>query len=265
MEIGTGTRAWVTGASRGIGEALARSLAGRGATVGLAARTDEELRRLADSLPGDHFATPCDVGDADSVERALERFIQDAGGLELVVANAGVANYGPFREMDRATIDRMTRINWLGTAYTVQAALPHLLDRAHGHVVIVSSGAGHRSFPWAAVYGATKAAQRMFGEALRHELSGTGVSVTIVFPGEIATALHDHEKESMPDWYRGGPNAASADELADKVIAAVEADQRHVYHPPLVRLLGAVHGLSPQLSDRVLRTLRGGTAAPRVD
>jgi short-subunit dehydrogenase len=265
VKIGSGTRAWVTGASRGIGESLARALAERGATVGLAARSEDELRTLANSLPGDHHVTPCDVGDASSLEQALKRFMDEAGGLELVVANAGIANYGPFREMELETVERMTRINWLGTVYTVHAALPHLLDRARGHIVIVSSGAGHRSFPWAAVYGATKAAQRMFGEALRHELSGTGVSVTIVFPGEIATALHDHEKASMPDWYRGGPNAASPGELAGKVIAAVEADQRHVYHPPLVRLLGAAHGLSPQLADRMLRAMRGGTAAPRLD
>jgi short-subunit dehydrogenase len=265
VEIGSGTRAWVTGASRGIGEALARALAQRGARVGLAARSEDELRTLADGLPGDPVVTPCDVGDASSVERALGRFREEAGGLELVVANAGVASYGPFREMDLETVERMTRINWLGTVYTVHAALPNLLERGNGHIVIVSSGAGHRSFPSAAVYGATKAAQRMFGEALRHELGGTGVSVTIVFPGEIATSLHDHEKETMPDWYRGGPDAASADEVARKVIEGVEADRRHVYHPPLVRLLGATHGLSPQLSDRLLRALRGGSAAPRRD
>ena len=156
-------------------------------------------------------------------------------------------------------------MNWLGTVYLVGAALPHLLDRAHGHVVVVSSGAGHRSFPGAAGYGATKAAQRMFGEALRHELSGTGVSLTMVYPGEVATDLHAHEKDRMPDWYRGGPRAASADALAAKVLSAVERDARAVHFPPLVRVLGAVHGLSPRLSDRVLRALRGATAAPRRD
>ena len=104
----------------------------------------------------------------------------------------------------------MSEVNWHGTLRTVHFGLPHLLDRANGHVVVVSSGAALRSFPWAAVYGGTKAAQRMFAEALRHELSGTGVSLTTVYPGEIATHLHDHEKDRMPDWYRGGPSAASA-------------------------------------------------------
>jgi NADP-dependent 3-hydroxy acid dehydrogenase YdfG len=265
MDVGSGTRALVTGASRGIGRAIAETLAARGTTVGLAARSADELEALAEALPGEHMVLRCDVGDSESVASAVERFISEAGGLDLVVANAGIAKYGPFREMDQETVERMTQINWLGTVYTVHAALPHLLDRAHGHIAIVSSGAGHRSFPQAAVYGATKAAQRMFGEALRHELGGTGVSLTMVYPGEIATALHDHEKETMPDWYRGGPQAAPAGALAQRVVTAIERDARAVYHPPIVRLLGAVHGLSPQLSDRLLRALRGASAAPRAD
>src|ERR687891_397598 len=128
--------------------------------------------------------------------------------------------------LDVERLEAMTRVNWLGTVYTVKAALGQLVDRASGHVVIVSSGAGLRAFPWAAGYGATKAAQRAFGEALRHELSGSGVSVTTVFPGEIATHLHDHEKDSMPDWYRGGSRAADAGRLATAVLRAAEEDRR---------------------------------------
>jgi hypothetical protein len=86
-----------------------------------------------------------------------------------------------------------------------------------------------------------------------------------VYPGEIATALHDHEKERMPAWYRGGPDALPASELAEKVLAGVEADARAVHHPPLVRLLGVLHNLSPRSSDALLRRLRGATAAPRRD
>ena len=265
MQIQPGTRALITGPSRGIGRALARELAGRGAVLGLAARSRPELESLAAELPGDHHVLVCDVGDRASVETAVSGFISRAGGLELVVANAGVAHYGPFHAQDVEKAEQMTRVNWLGTLYTVNAALPHLLSRAEGHLVIVSSGAGWRAFPWAAVYGATKAAQRAFGEALRHELSGTGVSLTTVFPGEIASSLHDHDKANMPDWYRGGPNAAPASALAAAVVRGVEADARSVFFPPLVRLLAGVHGLSPRVSDAVLRRLRGGTAAPRRD
>ncbi len=157
----------------------------------------------------------------------------------------------------------MSEVNWHGTLRTVHYGLPHLLESGRGHVVIVSSGAALRSFPSAAVYGGTKAAQRMFGEALRHELADTGVSLTVVYPGEIATSLHEHEKERMPDWYRGGPSAASADVLAAKMIAAVEKDARALYHPPIVRLLQVVHNASPRAGDALLRRLRGDSAAPR--
>jgi short-subunit dehydrogenase len=227
--------------------------------VGVLARTAE----VGDLGPR-AVALPADVGDRAQVEAAVERFIAEAGGLDLVVANAGIAHYGPFLGQDVELVEAMTRVNWLGTVYTVKAALGHLVDRAGGHIVIVSSGAGLRAFPWAAGYGATKAAQRGFAEALRHELSGSGVSVTTVYPGEIATHLHDHEKDSLPDWYRGGENAADPGRLAAAVLRAVERDRRAVSYPPVVRLLG-LNGLAPRLADAIVRRLRGGTAAPRRD
>ena len=269
MRIGSGTRALVTGASRGIGRALAELLAARGAAVGLAARSSAELEALADALPapaaGVHRVLTCDVADADSVRRAVDAFATESGGLDLLVANAGIAHHVPFARQPLAQAQAMTAVNWLGTLYTVHAALPHMTERGAGHVVIVSSGAALRAFPGAAVYGATKAAQRAFGEALRHELAGTGVSVTVVLPGEIATSLHDHEHETMPGWYRGGPGSIPAGRLAAKVIAAVEADARELYFPGAIRALGVLHGISPGLTDRLLRRLRGDSAALRRD
>ena len=259
MRIDPGTRVLLTGASRGIGESLARTLAERGAQIGLVARSEDELRELAGSLPGEgHEALPADVGDREAVEQAVARF----GRIDLLVANAGVAHYGPYAQLDADAEERMTRVNWMGTLHTVRAALPGMLERRHGHVVIVSSGAALRTFPQAAVYGATKAAQRGFSEALRHELDATGVSLTTVYPGEIRSHLHDHEKDAMPAWYRSS-DAADPDQLAAKVIEGVEADRRAVYFPPIVRLLRVMHGLSPRAGDLMLRTLRGRSAAPR--
>jgi short-subunit dehydrogenase len=265
MHVGAGTRALVTGASRGIGRALARVLAERGATVGLLARSGDELRALAATLGGTAVALEADVADAAPVRAAVDRFAAIAGGLDLVVANAGIAEYEPFAAQPLERALRMSAVNWHGTLHTVHAALPHLLAQGAGHVVVVSSGAGLRAFPGAAVYGGTKAAQRAFGEALRHELAGTGVSLTTVFPGEVATSLHDHERERMPPWYRGGARAAPPERLAQRVIEAVERDSRAVYFPPYLRLLGAVHGVSPRTADALLRRLRGETVAPRRD
>jgi short-subunit dehydrogenase len=263
MQVTAGTRALITGASRGIGRALATALAARGVTLGLAARSTESLDDLAAELPGIHHVLGCDVADATSTEAAIERFVYHAGGLDLLVANAGITHYGPVRDQPLEKALQMSHVNWHGTLHTVHFGLPHMLAAARGHIVIVSSGAGLRSFPQAAVYGATKAAQRMFGEALRHELAGTGVSLTLVYPGEIATSLHDHEKDHMPAWYRGGPSAAPASALAEKVVAAVEADERAVHYPPLVRALGVAHGVSAKAGDALLRRLRGDSAAPR--
>ena len=264
MEIGPGTRAFITGASRGIGASLALALAQRGATVGLAARSLDQLEAVSASLPGQHFEYECDVRSSESVKAAIDRFAEDAGGIELLVANAGITHYGPFRDEPLENALEMSEINWHGTLRTVHYGLPYMLDRARGQVVVISSGAALRSFPWAAVYGGTKAAQRLFAEALRHELSGTGVSLTTVYPGEIETTLHAHERHRMPDWYRGS-DAADPAHLAAKIIEAVEEDRRAVYFPPIVRLLQLFHNVSPRAGDALLRRLRGGTAAPRRD
>jgi len=262
MQVTAGTRALITGASRGIGRALAIALAARGATLGLAARSAEELGQLAATLPGRHYALQCDVADPASTREAIERFVQSTGGLDLLIANAGVAHYGNFAEQPLGEAVEMTDVNWRGTLHTIHFGLPRM---TRGHIVIVSSGAGLRAFPQAAVYGATKAAQRAFGEALRHELAGTGVSLTVVYPGEIATTLHDHEKDRMPTWYRGAHHAASPDALAARIIRAVEEDRRAVHYPPLVRALGIAHGINPKLADALLRRIRDRSAAPRAD
>lgn len=266
MQIAPGTRALLTGASRGIGAALAAELARRGAVVGLAARSAEELERLRATLPGEgHVALVCDVADRASVEAAVEAFRRATGGIDLLVANAGITHYEPFLQAPVEAAERMTQVNWLGTVYTLHAGLAPMVAQGSGHAVVVSSGAALRSFPGAAVYGATKAAQRGLAEALRHELHGTGVSLTTVYPGEIATSLHDHEKDRMPAWYRGGGDAMPASELATAILAAVEADARALHVPKVVRLLGILNNVAPRAGDAFLRRLRGASAAPRRD
>ena len=227
------------------------------------ARGEEDLRALADELDGDPVVLPADVTDRAAVEAAIAHFAEEAGPPQLLVANAGIARYAPFADQEIETAEAMVRVNVLGVLYTVNAALPLMLDRAEGHVVIVSSGAGLRAFPWAAVYGATKAADRAFAEALRHELSGTGVSVTTVFPGEVETDLHAGREERLPDW-RDSDGAIPAERVAEALVKAVESDERAVYVPGLIRVLG-VNGVAPRITDRLLATLRGYTAAPRRD
>ena len=252
-------RVLITGASRGVGRALAEAFAWRGATLGLVARTEADLHSLADELPGDeHKILIADVADRSQIEAAVAAF----GHADVVVANAGVARYRNFADIDLDEAERMTRINWLGTLYTLQPAVRAMVERGAGRVVIVSSGAGFRAFPQASIYGATKAAQRAFGDALRHELDGTGVGVTMVYPGELETHLHDHQRDELPAW-RQDKYAMPARPLAERIVDAVEKGQDDVFYPGSIKMLRRMHGLSPKLSDRLLRMLRGKAAAPR--
>ena len=267
MLIEPGTRAVVTGASRGVGRALCVALARRGARLGLLARGREALEELAAELPegrgGSHIVLAADIAKRGEVKRALDRFAKRAQGLDLLVANAGVLHYAPFADQDIDEAEQMVRVNVLGTLYTVKAALPHMLDGARGHIVILSSAAGLRSFPWGAVYGGSKAFDRGFGEALRHELSGTGVSLTTVYPGEFATTILDHQRDRLPDW-RANEAERPVGELVNAILRGIEDDARAVYAPGAVRVLG-LSGIAPRLTDRLLARVRGRTAAPRTD
>jgi short-subunit dehydrogenase len=267
MHLGPDTRALITGASRGIGRALAGELAQRGCGVGLLARNSGDLERLAAELTEGSGARaiplPADVGDRRQTGQAIAEFIDETGGIEVLIANAGVSWYGPFREMPIEEAERMTRVNWLGSVYSVAAALPAMLDQGRGTILIVSSAAGHRSFPHAAVYGATKFAQRGFLQALRHELHGAGILVTGVYPGEVQTHLHDDDRANgrMPDWYRP-QQALPPERVAAKIVRAIERDEPEVFVPPITRVLGVAHGISPRVANAMLRRIMGRSAAP---
>jgi short-subunit dehydrogenase len=249
----------VTGASRGLGRSLAEAFAWRGATLGLVARTETELHSLVDELPeAGHKILIADVSDRRQMNAAIEAF----GDIDVVVANAGIARYLKFAELPLDDAERMTNVNWLGTLYTVQPALARMIERGSGNVVIVSSGAGLRAFPQASVYGATKAAQLTFGRALRHELEGTGVDVTLVLPGELETHLHDHQRDQLPEW-RQDKYALPARPLAERIVKAVEDGRSEVYYPGSIKALRFFQGVSPKMADRILRMLRGKAAAPR--
>jgi short-subunit dehydrogenase len=267
VRIQRGTRAIVTGASRGIGRALSLELAGRGARLGVIARGKEGLDELASELPespsGAHVAVAADVSKWGQTNKAIDRLAKRLEGIDLLVVNAGVLHYGPFAEQELADAESMVQVNVLGTMYTVKAALPHMLAGRRGHIVVLSSGAGLRSFPWGAVYGGTKAFDRGFAEALRHELAGTGISVTTVYPGEYGTTILGHQRDRLPAW-RSNDEERPVSELVDAIVAGVESDARAVYAPPVVRVLG-LSGLVPRLTDRLLVRIRGPAAAPRLD
>jgi NADP-dependent 3-hydroxy acid dehydrogenase YdfG len=231
------------------------------------ARGKEGVEELAAELPespaGPHVATAADVSKWGQTKRAIDRSAKALGGIDLLVANAGVLHYAPFVDQDIAEAEQMVQTNVLGTMYTVKAALPHMLDGGRGHIVILSSAAGLRSFPSGAVYGGTKAFDRGFAEALRHELAGTGISVTTVYPGEFGTTILAHQRDRLPAW-RTNDEERPVGELVAAILEGVESDSRAVYAPPVVRILG-LSGIVPRLTDRLLVRIRGRAAAPRLD
>ncbi|XVQ89122.1 SDR family oxidoreductase [Microbispora siamensis] len=176
-----GKVAFVTGASSGIGAAVARALASEGVKLGLASRTATDL-----DLP-DSVGTACDVRDPAQVEAAVAATADRFGGLDIVVANAGIGSWGPFEDTPVEDLDEMVDVNVRGLFHTVRAALPHLKARGAGDIVTVASEAGRRGLPDEAAYVATKFASVGFTRSLDHELRGSGIRCTNVCPGGVAT------------------------------------------------------------------------------
>lgn len=208
-----GKTAVITGASRGIGAALARILSGRGVKLGLASRSGDDLG-LADVV-----AQPCDVRDLDALTRLCDATAQAFGGIDIVVANAGVGAYGPFLELSREHLDEMVDVNLKGTLYTIRAALPHMLDR-EGDVITLASEAGRRGLPNEAVYCASKFGQVGFTRALDHELRERGIRCTNICPGGVATDFAlDDGRGRTPDAL---PGMMTAEDVAEVVVFALE-------------------------------------------
>ena len=215
-----GRRAFVTGASRGVGAAVARRFGEEGARVALASRAGDDL-----GLPG-AVGLECDVSDPGQVDAAVARAVEALGGLDLVVANAGMGAYGNFLDLAPEHLEQMIDVNLKGTLYTARATLRHLIDAGGGDFVSLASVAGLRAFPGEAVYNASKFGQVGFTRSLDHEMREHGVRCTSVCPGGVAT---DFALDT------GRPAEAlegmmSAQEAAEAVVFCVT-------RPPGVRML----------------------------
>ena len=214
-----GKVAVVTGASRGIGAAVARQLSAAGVSVGLASRSGDDLGL------GHAIGVKCDVADPAQVDAAVAATVARFGGLDILVANAGVGAYGPFLELSPAHLDEMIDVNLKGTIYAVRAALPHLLESSAADVVTLASEAGRRGFPGEAVYCASKFGQVGFTRALDGELRERGVRCTNVCPGGVATdfALDDGRGRSSD----GLAGMMTADDVADVVLFILTRPRNH--------------------------------------
>lgn len=195
-------RTLITGASSGIGLALAQELARRGHTLALLARRVELLETLARELTSQGaraFAVPCDVTDAASVRGAVQRSQELLGGpIDLAIANAGLSIFNHASKFSLADAEEVFRVNVFGMLYLFDAVIPSMIENKGGRFAGIASVAGLRALPASAPYSASKAAMQSFLEASRVELVPHGVAVTIVNPGFVTTAMTEKNRFRMP-------------------------------------------------------------------
>jgi NAD(P)-dependent dehydrogenase (short-subunit alcohol dehydrogenase family) len=217
MEL-DGKVALVTGASGGIGAAVARKLHDAGASVGLLSRSGEDLG-LERSL-----GVSCDVRDRSAVQSATHEVVERFGRLDIVIANAGVGAYGPFLELDPEQVEAIIDTNLKGTVYTAAATLQHLIHSGEGDFVALASVAGLRGFPGESVYNASKFGQVGFMRSLDHELREHGVRAICICPGGVKTGFAIGSGRTEGDPALEG--MLTADEVADVVLFAVTRPRR---------------------------------------
>ena len=242
----TGAVALVTGASSGIGAATAELLAAQGATVVVAARrTDrlEELRKRIEDAGGSALVSEADVTERAQAEGVVQRTVDELGSLDVVVNNAGVMLLGPAEHAPIEEWERMVQLNVMGLLYVAKAALPHLLTSAQDHrgvadLVNVSSVAGRVARRGSAVYNGTKHAVGAFSEALRQEVTGRGVRVSLVEPGAVDTELSSHNRDEVLDTIKSrfeGVRRLQAEDIADTIRFIVTRPAHMAVNEVLVR------------------------------
>jgi NADP-dependent 3-hydroxy acid dehydrogenase YdfG len=246
----------VTGASAGIGEATAVAFAKRGAKVVLAARRRERLESLADRIEragGTVFVLPCDVTDADQVQRLPGVVEQAFGPADVLVNNAGIPGGGELPTLTFEQIEAVVRVNLLGVLFGTRAFLPGMLARGHGHVVNMASLAGRFAAPGASVYSATKHAVVAFSEALNYDTEARGVLVTTVNPAFVVT-------EGFPHADVPPPVLLEADRVGEAVVRVVRKEIAPEYSiPRWVGPFQVFRVLTPTLYRWGVRRARGRT------
>jgi short-subunit dehydrogenase len=246
-----GSRVLVTGATGGLGHAIAQALHGRGARLVVTGRRAEVLDELVAELGDRVEARSLDLADAD----AVHRFAADVGAIDVFVANAGLPGTGRLGEYTTEQIDAVIDVNLRSPIHMTHALLPGMLERGRGHLVYISSISGKVATAYSSLYNATKFGLRGFSFATHEDLRGTGVGATAVFPGAVGEAgMWADGGLDLPK----GVKASKPSQVADAVIEGIEKDRPEInVANPIERLGGVLAGPAPRLVSFINR--HGGT------
>lgn len=255
-----GRSALITGASRGLGRVIARTLAGEGMELGLAARTAEDLEEIAGRVRdegGRAEVFSVDLTDREALAGAADAVGEALGGVDVLVNNAGVTRVSPFHLREPAEVTAGVELNLTAPMLLARRLLPGMVERGRGHVVNVASLAGKAGPPYEAVYGATKAGLIGFTQSLRREYRGTGVSASAVCPGYVTgTGMYADVVEETGVRAPRAAGRAAPESVARAVVRAIRTDAPEILVNSLpVRPLTVLAEASPRLGAWLTRTL----------
>lgn len=255
MEI-RGKRALVTGASGGIGAAIAQELARRGASLRLTGRKVSELESLAATVNGE--VLPCDLSD----ESAVESLASECLDCDILIANAGLPGSGPLLDFSADEIDRALDVNLRAPIQLSRALSEAMVTRGDGHIVFMSSLLGKIATPGSSLYSATKFGLRGFAAGLRADLAPTGVGVSVVFPGFVRDAGMFHDSGTkLPPWV----GTSTPGEVADAVCEAIAADRHETdVAPVLVRSTVWAAGAMPGIANRMINRMGASSVSGQL-
>jgi short-subunit dehydrogenase len=238
---------WITGASSGLGRALAIKLAANGHRIIASARTAAALEQLA--LDSNIVAVPCDISDEQSLQRAIDVIKADHTYLDQVILNAGVCEYLDFPNPDWGSVRRVMEVNYFATVNCVRLALPLLMNASdqgrRSQVVAIASQVTAAPFPRAEAYGASKAALQYFFNSLRIDLVGEGIDVSVINPGFVDTPLTQKNNFAMPF-------LMDVDDAARRIIKRLDARPRSYSFPKRLSLVLLLSRLFPGLWQKLL-------------
>lgn len=255
MEI-KGAHTLVTGATGGIGQAIARAMSKRGAELVLTGRRADVLEPLAAATGA--RTIPVDLSRADEVGR----LVQETGEVDILIANAALPGTGWLDDLEMDQIDRALNVNLRAPIALAHEFAPTMAKRGRGHVVLISSLAGKTATAGSSIYNATKFGLRGFGLALRSELSSKGVGVSIVFPGFVRDAgMFAESGTKLPR----GVGTVTPEDVAEGVVSAIERNRGEVDVAPLSLRMGAAFGgLAPEAAGKLSRRLGGDEIAGQL-